>query len=182
MTFNSHFCNWHWEVNWDWLTCIEAKPQHCGSLGNQQNVSAPTWPYFYHCFIFAWSYFCLSVILKLKVHRDQVEDVPCIVIYSTNDLTSPKEHVDQRLIPVDKVSKHFVPVLKHWMSTKIDVITNHQYHCLHHPHCQQSNQSWRSSHFQVSTKIAASSTSIHLVDFDATSVILTSWNFWTCPD
>ena len=36
--------------------------------------------------------------------------------------------------------------------------------------------------FQVSTKIAVSSTSIHLVDFDASSVLLTSWNFWTSPD
>ena len=36
--------------------------------------------------------------------------------------------------------------------------------------------------FQVSTKIAVSSTSIHLVDFDASSVLLTSWNFWTSQD
>ena len=39
-----------------------------------------------------------------------------------------------------------------------------------------------STTFQVSTKIAVSSTSIHLVDFDASSVLLTSWNFWTSQD
>ena len=45
-----------------------------------------------------------------------------------------------------------------------------------------AKQTFFSTSFQVSTKIAVSSTSIHLVDFDASSVLLTSWNFWTSPD
>ena len=39
--------------------------------------------------------------------KHQVEDTPCIVIYSTNDLISPEKSLTQRLIPVDKVSKYF---------------------------------------------------------------------------
>lgn len=116
LTMSTNVANWHdgWTVQvWNFEThqCVRRLPG-AGYITDIRLVEG-------------------NMVLSRKV-----EDTPCIVIYSTNDLISPEKSLTQRLIPVDKVS----------------------------------------------TKIAVSSSSIHLVDFDASSIILTSWNFWTSPD